>query len=163
MFTIEDAEKILIKIKKDQEVATESARDELTGYILALGDAMCVLVCSCEKGNTLSTSSPENCIVHGTLPKLTVAGGREGEIMQDKNVPVILSISDSNHLRRLLEWMSCEIGQAPEEMINTLSDISPAIGEVSREGKERISQSYQKSKDVPKYIRNAIKALKKKV
>jgi hypothetical protein len=39
--------------------------------------------------------------------------------------------------------------------------ILPALGEVSEEGKQRLVESYEKTVAVPKYVRDAIKALEK--
>jgi hypothetical protein len=72
-----------------------------------------------------------------------------------------LSDSEINHLRRLLGWVRCEVGQSPDEMLNTAKSIAPAIGEVSDEGKQRMVEAYAKSANVPAYIRAAIKALEK--
>ena len=125
-----------------------------------------MVACSCSIGSTFN-GPIELCPMHGPRPNCTLTissnnNGREGEVMQDENSTITLSISDSNHLRRLLGWVDCEIGQAPEEMINTFADLAPALGpDICEEGKERISESYQKSKNVPKYIRSAIKALRK--
>lgn len=72
-----------------------------------------------------------------------------------------LSKAERNHLRRLLGYVRCEMGQTPEEMVETVRSIAPAISDVSPDGKERLEQAYRKSHDVPLYIRAAIKALEK--
>jgi hypothetical protein len=38
-----------------------------------------------------------------------------------------LTDAELSHLRKLLGWIDCEIGQAPEEMVETLKKIAPAI------------------------------------
>lgn len=72
-----------------------------------------------------------------------------------------LSKAERNHLRRLVGYIRCEVGQTPEEMVATVRSIAPAVGEISPEGKERLEQAYRKAHDVPLYIRAAIKALEK--
>ena len=72
-----------------------------------------------------------------------------------------LSTSDINHLRRLLGYVRCEIGQPPDEMAMTVNALLPDIEPVSDEGKMRLIRAYQKSDSVPKYVRAAIKALEK--
>jgi hypothetical protein len=74
-----------------------------------------------------------------------------------------LSTAEINHLRRLVAWIDCEIGQSPEEMIETAKAIAPGVGEVSNEGKQRLQASLEKSANVPKYVRQAIKVLRKAV
>jgi hypothetical protein len=71
--------------------------------------------------------------------------------------------SDINHLRRLLGFVRCEIGQAPDDMVAMVQSILPRIGEVSDEGKDRMVRSYLKSAAIPQYVRAAIKALEKVV
>ena len=70
-----------------------------------------------------------------------------------------LNKAQVNHLRRLLGYVRCEIGQSPEEMVDMMKDLLPRLGPVSEDGKERLVQSYQEAKRVPKYIRSAIKSL----
>lgn len=74
-----------------------------------------------------------------------------------------LSSAEINHLRRLVAWIGCEIGESPEEMIETAKAIAPGVGEVSDEGKQRLQASLEKSANVPKYVRQAIKVLRKAV
>lgn len=73
-----------------------------------------------------------------------------------------LSTSQVNHLRRLIGWVACEIGQSPEEMRATLESIAPAFAgkEISDEAKESLVKTYDESKAVPIYVRKAIKALR---
>ena len=64
-----------------------------------------------------------------------------------------------NHLRRLLGWMRCEVWQSPEEFVETLRSIAPAVGTPDAAAKQRLAESYEKAASVPKYVRAAIKAL----
>lgn len=64
-----------------------------------------------------------------------------------------------NHLRRLLGWMRCEVGQSPEEMVTMMKGLLPRLGPVSEDGKARLVESYHQAQRVPKYIRAALKAL----
>ena len=70
-----------------------------------------------------------------------------------------LTKAELNHLRKLLGWVSCEIGQSPSEMKETLKTISPVIGEIDDEAKQRLVVAYEKSANVPKCVRQAVKAL----
>lgn len=73
-----------------------------------------------------------------------------------------LKDSEINHLRRLLGWVACEIGQSPEELIETMKKIAPSIShDVSEEAKARLVDAHQKASNVPKYVRAAVKALRK--
>lgn len=72
-----------------------------------------------------------------------------------------LSRSDVNHLRRLVAWVACDIGQSPEEFVETVRKISEKIGEPSDYGKQRLLESYHEARSVPLYIRAAVKALNK--
>jgi hypothetical protein len=74
-----------------------------------------------------------------------------------------LKQSDINHLRRLLGYVRCEIGQSPDEMVATVRSILPAIGAPSEEGKQRLVESHQKAVKVPAYIRAAVRALGKAI
>jgi hypothetical protein len=75
-----------------------------------------------------------------------------------------LSDAEVNHLRKLLGWVRCEIGQSPEEMVQTLNSISPAIGPaLSEEAKARMVAAHAKAAAVPKYVRAAVKALEKTI
>ena len=64
-----------------------------------------------------------------------------------------------NHLRRLLGWARCEVWQSPEEFVETLRSIAPAVGTPGPEAKQRLAETYEKAASVPKYVRAAIKAL----
>jgi hypothetical protein len=73
-----------------------------------------------------------------------------------------LSDAEINHLRRLLSYVRCEVGQTPEEFVATLKSIAPAVGpEISAEGRQRLKKQYDKSTAVPKYVRKAVEALQK--
>lgn len=76
-------------------------------------------------------------------------------------MPKTLSNAEINHLRRLLGWVECEIGQSPEEIAETVKSIAPAVGEPDDASKQRLVESYEKAASVPKYLRQAVKALKK--
>lgn len=72
-----------------------------------------------------------------------------------------LSTAEINHLRRLVAWIDVEIGPAPEELIDIAKRIAPTVGEVSDEGKERLQAQLEKAAAIPRYVRQAIKALRK--
>lgn len=72
-----------------------------------------------------------------------------------------LTKAEINHLRRLIGWVACEVGQEPDEMVSMVRKIAPAIHDASDEGKARLVEAHQKASDVPKYVRAAIKALRK--
>lgn len=74
-----------------------------------------------------------------------------------------LKQSDINHLRRLLGWVRCEIGQTPEEFVETVRSISAALSDISDEGKARLVEHHQRAESVPKYVRAAVKALEKTI
>ena len=73
--------------------------------------------------------------------------------------------SDLNHLRRLLGWIRCDIGQAPGEMVQTMIDVAGKLGnpEISPEAQGRLMESYRRAEAVPIYVRDAVKALEKVV
>lgn len=77
--------------------------------------------------------------------------------------PVELTTAELNHLRRLLGWVSCEVGQAPDELVATVRDLIPTIGPVTEEAKSRLVQSHQKASNVPLYVRAAVKSLQKAI
>lgn len=65
-----------------------------------------------------------------------------------------------NHLRRLLGWMRCEVGQTPEEQRETMRIVAQALTEYpNTEAQVRIMERYDRGASIPKYIRAAIKAL----
>jgi hypothetical protein len=71
--------------------------------------------------------------------------------------------SDINHLRRLLGWVRCEIGQSPDEVAATVKSILPAIGPVGDAAQRRLVEAHDTARAVPKYVRDAIQALEKNV
>lgn len=75
-----------------------------------------------------------------------------------------LSKAEVNHLRLLLGWVSCEIGHSPEEFLKTMAEIAPSIDdELNQEAKNRLIASYNKSANIPKYVRQAVKQLQKAI
>lgn len=66
-----------------------------------------------------------------------------------------------NHLRRLLGWLRCEIGQAPGELVATVQDIGAKLGAVamSEEAMGRMVAAHDAARRVPAYVRAAIVAL----
>lgn len=79
-----------------------------------------------------------------------------------KNKKVELTNAEINHLRKLIGWVICEIGPSPEEHIDIVKKIAPAFKDgISEEGQVRLLESHHKYKSIPKYVRNAIKALEK--
>jgi hypothetical protein len=72
-----------------------------------------------------------------------------------------LTPAEVNHLRLLLGWAACEIGQSPEEFVTTVRSIAPQIQDISQEGKARLVQHHATASNVPKYVRAAVKALRK--
>ena len=69
--------------------------------------------------------------------------------------------SDLNHLRRLVAWVQCEIDQSPDELVATVRTVADKLGhpEISPEAKQRLVESHDKARLVPKYVRDAVKAL----
>ena len=68
--------------------------------------------------------------------------------------------SELNHLRRLLGWVACEIGQDPAEMVAMVQRMASKLGEPTDESKQRLVEGYDDAKKVPKYVREAVKALR---
>lgn len=72
--------------------------------------------------------------------------------------------AQTNHLRRLLGWVRCEIGPSPEENISTVRNIANKLSApISSDGQRRLVEAHQKIASVPKYVRDAVKALEKVV
>ena len=67
--------------------------------------------------------------------------------------------SDLNHLRRLVAWVKCEIGQSPDEMVKTMRNLAERGITTDAAGKARMVQAYDAARSVPKYVRDAVKAL----
>lgn len=75
-----------------------------------------------------------------------------------------LTEPEIRHLHRLLGWVSCEIGQAPEEMVATVRDIAGKINEpIGQDAKARLVQAHAAACNVPHYVRTAVKALRKRL
>lgn len=75
-----------------------------------------------------------------------------------------LKESDINHLRRLVAWVRCEIGETEQEMIARYCEIAKILPhELDDEAKQSIVKSIENASNVPQYIRRAIKALEKVV
>ena len=71
-----------------------------------------------------------------------------------------LKRSEVNHLRLLLGWIRCEIGMTPDEFIEMMKRIAPAITEpISDESKQRLVAAHDRGMAVPVYVRQAIKML----
>ncbi|HJV75461.1 MAG TPA: hypothetical protein VJ654_14640 [Noviherbaspirillum sp.] len=82
---------------------------------------------------------------------------------EDGRMDCKLTDAEINHLRRLLGYVRCEIGQEPDEIVSTVKKIAPAIGDISEEGKKNLVEWHDKSSSVPKYVRAAVKALEKTI
>lgn len=74
-----------------------------------------------------------------------------------------LTDAEINHLRRLLGWVRCEIGQSPEDLVETVRGIVLVTGTPSAEAKDRLVESHRKAERAPKYVRAAVKALSKTI
>lgn len=71
-----------------------------------------------------------------------------------------LTTAQVNHLRRLLGWIRCDIGQSPEEMRVTYEHIYQKLKMVpDDEAAKRIRDDYERAQRLPKYVRAAIKSL----
>lgn len=73
----------------------------------------------------------------------------------------MLTAAELNHLRRLLGWVRCEVGQPPDEMVPMVRSIVRQLGDVSAEGKARLVEAHAEANNVPQYVRAALKALGK--
>lgn len=71
----------------------------------------------------------------------------------------VLTEAQINHLRRLLGWVRCDIGQSPDEYVETMRKIAPYVGTPDEGAQQRIMAGYNKSRAVPKYVRDAVKSL----
>ncbi|CUJ67946.1 hypothetical protein [Achromobacter sp. 2789STDY5608628] len=71
--------------------------------------------------------------------------------------------SDLNHLRRLLGWVRCDIGQDPASQQQTMLDIAAKLGPaaIDADAKARLVEGYRRAETVPVYVRDAVKALEK--
>jgi hypothetical protein len=71
----------------------------------------------------------------------------------------VLSEAHVNHLRRLLGWVRCDIGQSPDEYVDTMRRIAPYVGLPDEGAQQRLMDGYNKSRAVPQYVRAAVKSL----
>lgn len=69
--------------------------------------------------------------------------------------------SDLKHLRRLVGWIRCEIGESPEEYVAGLKTIADKLGHppIDDAARQRLVEGYDRRRAVPKYVRDAVKAL----
>ena len=69
--------------------------------------------------------------------------------------------SDLKHLRRLVGWVRCEIGESPEEYVAGVQAIADKLGHPSIDdaARQRLVEGYDRRCAVPKYVRAAVKAL----
>jgi hypothetical protein len=74
-----------------------------------------------------------------------------------------LTKSEVNHLRRLLGYVRCNIGQSPDELVATVRGIAGKIDGIDEQGKQRLVESHAKSSSVPAYVRDAVKSLEKAI
>ena len=68
--------------------------------------------------------------------------------------------SEINHLRLLLGWVRTEIGQTPDELVDTVRRVAGGV-EIGDSAKQRLVEAHDKAREVPKYVRAAEKALTK--
>lgn len=88
--------------------------------------------------------------------KLTLTG--------DANVPAMpMTESEVNHLRRVLAWMRCEMGQEPDEMVAMGNAIIAKVGPLEDPdgAAMRLQAGYEHSARTPAYIRHGVKMLTK--
>jgi hypothetical protein len=71
----------------------------------------------------------------------------------------VLSEAHVNHLRRLLGWVRCDIGQSPDEYVMTVRRITERVGLPDEAGQQRVMTAYREAKAVPQYVRAAVKSL----
>lgn len=70
--------------------------------------------------------------------------------------------SEVNHLRRLLGWVRTEIGQTPDEFVDTMRVLGTKLKvEPDDAMKQRLVESHDRARSVPKYVRDAERALSK--
>lgn len=100
----------------------------------------------------------------GNVTENTAELENERTTKRGGEVSIELKESDINHLRRLVAWVSCEIGLDEQESINLYSNIIAETGINSDEqSKNRIMASIKKSANYPQYVRRAIKSLGKAI
>lgn len=83
------------------------------------------------------------------------------DVVAPDEIGTWLSQSDANHLLRLVAWVRCEVGQSPEELVETIRRIAPHLEEPDDASKERLVTAHREAMAVPQYVRAAIKALDK--
>lgn len=72
--------------------------------------------------------------------------------------------SEINHLRRLLGYVRCEIGQDPDEMVAMVQDFAAKGLRMDTDYAQRaMVEAHDQARRVPRYIREAVKALSKLV
>ncbi len=74
-----------------------------------------------------------------------------------------LSQSEENHLRRLVAWVRCEIGQSPDELIAMVQDLAKRGLEFDDFAKNAMVNAHKESASIPQYVRAAVKALEKMI
>lgn len=82
----------------------------------------------------------------------------------DNNTPAMpMTEAQVNHLRRLLAWMQCEMGQEPTKMVVMANAIAAKIGPLQDpEGAAiRLQEGYDRAASYPAYLRQAVKMLTK--
>jgi hypothetical protein len=73
-----------------------------------------------------------------------------------------MTSAELNHLRRLLAWVRCEIGQAPDEMVAMVQDFIRRGIAVDHEHAQRaMVEAHDRARRVPQYVRDAVKQLGK--
>lgn len=72
--------------------------------------------------------------------------------------------SDINHLKRLIGYVKCEIGEDEQQTIQRYAELSGIVDhELDDAVKKRIVENVRKAANVPQYIRLAVAALEKVV
>lgn len=72
--------------------------------------------------------------------------------------------SELNHLRRLLAWVRCEIGQDPAELVALVKDFAAKGVDLSTpRAHQALVEAHDKARRAPEYVRAALKALGKVV
>ena len=71
--------------------------------------------------------------------------------------------ADMDHLRRLLGWVRCEIGQEPDAMVETVRAVAEKLGHppIDDAARQRLVEAHDRARAVPKYVRAAVTALEK--
>lgn len=75
-----------------------------------------------------------------------------------------LTNAEVNHLRRLIGWIRSGIPQAPDDLMETVKRIAPALDDPPTDHQKQVLvRMHTESAYVPKYIRAGIKALEKTI